>query len=209
MLPGDTSAEAAEVQRTRIRELPPLERLRKGRELSNRGRRMALTAIHRRYPAAGGEEVRLRSIELGYGAALAGEVRRYLGKPTLRFGHERTGLGPPLQMGWASGCSRAADDRRDRRGLAVDPLPQLPAAVSNEEDPTAVGHRRAGCQPIPIQWCGPLPDPDALPATWKFDAVGRGLAVSGRLVLDSRDWHDAGSHTVLRNGRWRTAASHG
>jgi len=38
MLPSDTSAEAAEVQRTRIRELPPLERLRKGCSLSNRRR---------------------------------------------------------------------------------------------------------------------------------------------------------------------------
>lgn len=41
--------------------------------------------------------------------------------------------------------------------------------------------------------------PDALPATWKIDAVGRGLAVSGhgRLILDSRGWHDAGSRTVV------------
>ena len=83
MLPSDTSAEAAEVQRTRIRELPPLERLRKGCELSNRGRRMALAPIRRRAPTAGDEEVRLRFIELAYGAALPGEVRRHLGKPSL------------------------------------------------------------------------------------------------------------------------------
>ena len=53
MLPSDTSAEAAEVQRTGIRELPPLERLRKGCRLSNRGRRMALAAIRRRVVATG------------------------------------------------------------------------------------------------------------------------------------------------------------
>jgi len=44
---------------------------------------MALAAIRRRDPAAGAEEARLRSIELAYGAGLAGEVRRHLGKPSL------------------------------------------------------------------------------------------------------------------------------
>lgn len=80
MVPNDTSAAAALVLQARIRELSPLERLRKGCALSNRGRRMALAAIRRRYPTADSEEVRLRFIELAYGVGLAGKVRRYLGK---------------------------------------------------------------------------------------------------------------------------------
>jgi len=78
-IPSDTSNSAAVVQRARIRELAPLERLRKGCALSNRGRRMALEAIRRRHPDADAAEVRLRYLELAYGRALAAEVRRWLG----------------------------------------------------------------------------------------------------------------------------------
>ncbi len=78
-IPRDTSTSAAAVQRARIRELAPLERLRKGCALSNRGRRMALEAIRRRHPDADATEVRLRYLELAYGRALAAEVRRWLG----------------------------------------------------------------------------------------------------------------------------------
>ena len=78
-IPSDTSTSAAAVQRARIRALAPLERLRKGCALSNRGRRMALEAIRRRNPRADATEVRLRYLELAYGRALAAEVRRWLG----------------------------------------------------------------------------------------------------------------------------------
>lgn len=78
-IPSDTLNAAAAVQRSRIRALPPLERLRKGCALSNRGRRMALDAIRRRHPHADAAEVRLRYLELAYGRTLAAEVRRWLG----------------------------------------------------------------------------------------------------------------------------------
>jgi hypothetical protein len=78
-VPSDTSSSAAAVQRARIRDLAPLERLRKGCALSNRGRRMALEAIRRRHPDADATEVRLRYLELAYGPGLAAEVRRWLG----------------------------------------------------------------------------------------------------------------------------------
>jgi hypothetical protein len=78
-IPSDTLTSAAAVQRARIRALAPLERLRKGCALSNRGRRMALEAIRRRHPHADATEVRLRYLELAYGPALAAEVRRWLG----------------------------------------------------------------------------------------------------------------------------------
>lgn len=78
--PSDTSAAAAEVQRQLVLRLSPLERLQKGCALSSRGRRLALEAIRRRYPAADCEEVRLRFIELAYGPAVAREVRCWLGQ---------------------------------------------------------------------------------------------------------------------------------
>lgn len=78
-IPSDTLDAAAAVQRSRIRALPRLERLRKACALSNRGRRMALEAIRRRHPHADVAEVRLRYLELAYGRTLAAEVRRWLG----------------------------------------------------------------------------------------------------------------------------------
>jgi hypothetical protein len=79
-IPSDTSTSAAAVQRARIRDLPPLERLRMGCALSNRGRRMAMAAIRRRHPNADDTEVRLRYLELAFGPAVAAEVRRWLGE---------------------------------------------------------------------------------------------------------------------------------
>lgn len=80
-VPSDTSAAAAQIQRQQIRRLSPLERLRKGCAPSNRGRRLAMEAIRRRYPAANAEEVRLRFIELAYGPSLAREARCWLDRP--------------------------------------------------------------------------------------------------------------------------------
>ena len=46
--------------------------------MSNRGRRLAFDAIRVRHPSADDMEIRLRFIELAYGADLAAEVRRWL-----------------------------------------------------------------------------------------------------------------------------------
>ena len=46
--------------------------------MSQRGRRLAFDAIRVRYPNADDMEIRLRFIELAYGADLAADVRRWL-----------------------------------------------------------------------------------------------------------------------------------
>ena len=46
--------------------------------MSNRGRRLAFEAIRARHPDADETEVRLRFIELAYGAGLAAGVRLWL-----------------------------------------------------------------------------------------------------------------------------------
>ena len=68
------------VLRSATEAIYPLERLRMGCALSNRGRRMALAAIRRRHPNADDTEVRLRYLELAFGPAVAAEVRRWLGE---------------------------------------------------------------------------------------------------------------------------------
>jgi len=75
---NDTAAEAEAVQLECIRRMSPLERLRAGCRMSNRGRRLAFDAIRARHPDADETEVRLRFIELAYGADLAADVRRWL-----------------------------------------------------------------------------------------------------------------------------------
>jgi hypothetical protein len=75
---NDTAAEAEAVQMECIRRMSPLERLRAGCRMSNRGRRLAVDAIRARHPDADETEVRLRYIELAYGADLAADVRLWL-----------------------------------------------------------------------------------------------------------------------------------
>ena len=75
---NDTAAEAEAVQLDCIRRMSPLERLRAGCRMSNRGRRLAFEAIRARHPEADETEVRVRFIELAYGAELAADVRLWL-----------------------------------------------------------------------------------------------------------------------------------
>jgi hypothetical protein len=75
---NDTAAEAAAIQLECVRRMSPLDRLRAGCQMSQRGRRLALEAIRRCHPEADDLEVRLRSIELAYGADLAADVRQWL-----------------------------------------------------------------------------------------------------------------------------------
>lgn len=75
---NDTTAEAEAVQLACIRRMSPLERLRAGCRMSNRVRRLAFDAIRGRHPDANETEVRLRFIELAYGAFLAADVRLWL-----------------------------------------------------------------------------------------------------------------------------------
>jgi hypothetical protein len=75
---NDTAAEAEAVQLECIRRMSPLERLRAGCRMSNRGRRLAFEAIRAQHPEADETEVRLRYIELAYGVELAADVRLWL-----------------------------------------------------------------------------------------------------------------------------------
>jgi hypothetical protein len=75
---NDTAADAAAVQLACLRRMSPLERFEAGCRMSQRGRRFAMDAIRRRHPEANEEEIRLRVIELAYGAGLAADVRCWL-----------------------------------------------------------------------------------------------------------------------------------
>jgi len=75
---NDTAAAAAAVQLSCLRRMSPLERFEAGCRMSQRGRRFAMDAIRRRHPEADEEEIRLRIIELAYGADLAADVRSWL-----------------------------------------------------------------------------------------------------------------------------------
>jgi len=77
-LPNDTTSEATAVQLACLRRMSPLELLKAGCRMSQRGRRLAMEAIRRRHPDADDVEIRLRSIELAYGTGLAADVRRRL-----------------------------------------------------------------------------------------------------------------------------------
>lgn len=74
----DTSPDAAAVVLECLRRMSPVERLEAGCRMSRRGRRLAINAIKRRHPEADETEIRLRAIELAYGASLADDVRRWL-----------------------------------------------------------------------------------------------------------------------------------
>lgn len=77
-LVNDTAAAAAAIQLQCLRRMSPLDRLRAGCRMSQLGRRLALEAIRRLHPEADDLEIRLRSIELAYGADLAAAVRHWL-----------------------------------------------------------------------------------------------------------------------------------
>jgi hypothetical protein len=75
---NDTAADAERVLIECLRRLGPTKRLRQGCAMSQRGRRLAMEAIRRRDPAAGDDEVRLRSIELAYGSEVVAGSRHWL-----------------------------------------------------------------------------------------------------------------------------------
>ncbi|MDA0659924.1 MAG: hypothetical protein O3C60_13935 [Planctomycetota bacterium] len=70
----DTSAEAFEVQLECLRRMSPQERIRRTCAMSQRVKQMAFEAIQRRHPELSENEVRIKFIELTYGATLAAEV---------------------------------------------------------------------------------------------------------------------------------------
>lgn len=72
----DTSRDARDVQLRLLRRMPPAERARKVFALSDQLKEMALDAIRRR-SISNEDDVKLRFIELTYGDALAGHVRRW------------------------------------------------------------------------------------------------------------------------------------
>ncbi|MGI9429573.1 MAG: hypothetical protein ACR2NM_13000 [Bythopirellula sp.] len=73
----DTSREAYDVQLELLRQMSPVERLKKTLSLSRQVKRMSMNAIQRRYPEFDENAIRLKFIHLNYGEALATGVRRW------------------------------------------------------------------------------------------------------------------------------------
>ncbi len=73
----DTSPEAYAVQLELLRQMPPLQRLRKALALSRQVKQMAIDAIRRHHPGLDEDAIRLKFIELAFGKALADDVRRW------------------------------------------------------------------------------------------------------------------------------------
>jgi hypothetical protein len=73
----DTSPEARKVQLELLRQMTPMERLKKTFAFSQQLTQMSMDAIRRRHPQFDENAVRLKFIELTYGKALADDVRRW------------------------------------------------------------------------------------------------------------------------------------
>jgi len=73
----DTSPEAYAAQLDLLRQMSPIERLRKTFALSRQVKRMSMDAIRRRHPEFDEDEIRVRFIELTYGKAIAADVARW------------------------------------------------------------------------------------------------------------------------------------
>ena len=74
----DTSDEAAAIQLEGLRRMSPTERIDSMCKLSASLRRMAMRAIHRRFPGIDESAARLKFIELTYGNELGAAVREHL-----------------------------------------------------------------------------------------------------------------------------------
>jgi hypothetical protein len=74
----DTSTEALQKQMDGFRRMSPVERVSRMCLWSQQIKNMSLNAIRRRHPEFSDDEVRLKFIELTYGADLARDVRRHL-----------------------------------------------------------------------------------------------------------------------------------
>ena len=73
----DTSSEAYAVQLELMRQMSPIQRLKKAFSLSRQVKQVTMDAIRRRHPEFDEEAVRLKFIELTYGKTLADEVRQW------------------------------------------------------------------------------------------------------------------------------------
>ncbi len=71
----DTSPEAYEIQLDAMRRMSPRERIGKMLRLSAQVKQMSMDAIRRRHPDFDEQHIRLKFIELTYGADLAANVR--------------------------------------------------------------------------------------------------------------------------------------
>ncbi len=74
---NDTSAKAYNVQLDLLRQMSPMDRLRKTFSLSRQVKQMSMDAIRRRHPDFDESEIRHRFIELTYGKALADDLQKW------------------------------------------------------------------------------------------------------------------------------------
>ncbi len=72
---SDTSPEAREVQLEILRGMTPSQHIRRMLEMTARNKRWAFDAIRRHYPEFNESQVKLKFIEMNYGAKLADKVR--------------------------------------------------------------------------------------------------------------------------------------
>ena len=79
---SDTSSEAEAVQLELIRRMQPSQRLAKALSLSCEVIRLSKAAIRRRYPEFSVDEVRIKFIEMNYGAELARKVKAWRAENT-------------------------------------------------------------------------------------------------------------------------------
>jgi hypothetical protein len=75
---ADTDPEAERVQLELLRRATPARRSAMALSLTQTVLELSRGGLRRAMPGASEEEIRLRFVELNYGGALAGEVRRYL-----------------------------------------------------------------------------------------------------------------------------------
>ena len=73
----DTSAEAELIQLELLRKMTPGQRLAKAVELSCHTIQLCKTAIRRHHPEISDDELRIKFIEINYGARLAESVRAW------------------------------------------------------------------------------------------------------------------------------------
>ncbi len=74
---NDTSPEAAAVHLELLRKMPPSQRLNQALALSCEVMRLSKQAIRRRHPEFSEDEVRIKFIEMHYGAELAQSVKAW------------------------------------------------------------------------------------------------------------------------------------
>ena len=73
-IPSDTSPEAWRIQMRAIRQMAPVERIRRWEEFNDALAEMELQALKRRYPHLTERQRFLIRMQLRYGAELAGQI---------------------------------------------------------------------------------------------------------------------------------------